>query len=82
MQSNGQTEIIRLENGHQIRVAAGLSDSELDALVAEYMASEDATDDVRTPAEQAASDKRRDDFLAQQEANSDPRVAFDQVRPG
>jgi len=42
MQSDGQTEIIRLENGHQIRVAAGLSDSELDALVDEYMASEDA----------------------------------------
>ena len=43
MSSDGQTEIIRLENGHQIRVAAGLSDSELDALVAEYMASEDAS---------------------------------------
>ena len=74
--------IIELDNGVRLEIPDGLSDSQIEGIVQSYMASGESEGEARTPAEQAASDKRRDDFLAQQEANSDPRVAFDQVRPG
>ena len=74
--------IIELDNGVRLEIPDGLSESQIEGIVQSYMASGESEGEARTPAEQAASDKRRDDFLAQQEANSDPRVAFDQVRPG
>ena len=82
-----ETEVIRLANGHEIRIAAGLDDSEVNRIVQEYLASDDAKSPspvtTRSVDEQLASNKRRDDFIAQQEArdNLDPQARFDQVRP-
>lgn len=76
-----KTEVITLENGHRLRIAAGLPDNEVEMIVREYLASGASSGSARTPEEQAASDKRRDDFLAQQEAGDNPQARFDQVRP-
>lgn len=72
---------IELENGAVLEIPDGLSDSQVQAIVDDYAASGSSEGEVRTPEEQAASDKRRDDFLAQQEANADPQARFDEVRP-
>ena len=81
MLNDERTEVITLENGHRLRIAAGLPDEEVEMIVREYLASEASSGSVRTPEEQASSNKRRDDFLAQQEASADPQARFDEVRP-
>lgn len=72
---------IELENGAILEIPDGLSDSQVQEVVDSYVASAASEGEVRSPDEQAASNKRRDDFLAQQEAGDNPQTRFDQVRP-
>ena len=69
---------IRLEDGAVISVPDGSSEEEINSIIDDYERDMEAS---RNAERKAASDKRRDDFLAQQEANADPTVAFDRVRP-
>ena len=72
---------IELENGAILEIPDGLSDSQIQDVVDSYASSGASEGEVRSADEQAASDKRRDEFLAQQEANDNPQARFDQVRP-
>lgn len=69
---------IRLQDGAVISIPDGLSDEEINSIIDDYERDMEASQNAER---KAASDKRRDDLLAQQEANADPTVAFDRVRP-
>ena len=69
---------IQLEDGTILQVDDGLGDSDINEIIDEYEADQKRSADAERL---AASNQRRDEFLAQQEAAADPQARFDEVRP-
>ena len=69
---------IQLADGTVLELPDGLEEKEIDEIIDEYESDAASSMDAE---KLAASNQRRDDFIAQQEANADPQTQFDQVRP-